>query len=339
MSFSFGFSQADVSDDEFEAVPVQSAPSTLKIDETAPEVTPQLHSLESILESLSDVRITFDNYTTNGGNIVYRRELFDVKHQCMTEDDGGETSEIHKILLGSDEEIDLRKNVYEGGFKLWECSYDLVDEIASDTDLLARDSLLELGCGSALPSCFVFLKWLEKKATNKSIILGDFNFEVLRLVTIPNIIVHWASTLEPEHLAKLQNPDIPLKNDEIQLTSELREEFTSALKLLNISIQCISGSWGDAFADLVQPFSPNLILSSETIYSLDTLPTFIQLVQKLMARKGAIALIAAKSYYFGVGGSLKEFTTRLALCEPPLTFKTADVPNSLLKRSLVRLWT
>lgn len=337
MSFSFGFSQADMSDDELEPIPVDSKTQAVENTENLVEVPPKFHSIKSILDTLTNVRITFDNYTTADGNIVYRREVFDVKHQCMTEDSEGEASEIHKILLGSDEELDLQKNVYEGGFKLWECSYDLVDDLAKTEGLWnERKSVIELGCGSALPSCFILTKWIDTKTSHRKLTLGDFNYEVLRLVTVPNLVIHWASTLEPQALANLQNPDIPMKNDEIELTPQLSEAFIAALQSQNIEVNCITGSWGPTFSELVQPFNPDLILSSETIYSLDTLPTFIQTLYDIMAKKGCLALIAAKSYYFGVGGSLKEFTLRLT---SPLSFETQNVPNSLLKRAIVKITT
>ena len=37
------------------------------------------------------------------------------------------------ILLGDTSE-DLRKNIYEGGLKSWECSYDLVDLLSENVD-------------------------------------------------------------------------------------------------------------------------------------------------------------------------------------------------------------
>jgi protein-histidine N-methyltransferase len=39
----------------------------------------------------------------------------------MAEDDGAEADD----LIGSLDKSDLRTNVYEGGFKTWECSIDL----------------------------------------------------------------------------------------------------------------------------------------------------------------------------------------------------------------------
>jgi protein-histidine N-methyltransferase len=49
-----------------------------------------------------------------------RRELFDVRRQLMAEDD----PQADSILSGIDSS-DIRTNVYEGGFKSWECSFDL----------------------------------------------------------------------------------------------------------------------------------------------------------------------------------------------------------------------
>ena len=47
----------------------------------------------------------------------------------------------------------IKKNVYEGGFKIWECEKDAVNFLAEDPQLKERvqgASILELGCGSGL---------------------------------------------------------------------------------------------------------------------------------------------------------------------------------------------
>ena len=53
--------------------------------------------------------------------LLPKRELFDVRVQLMAEDE--ETSSQSKI--GGLDESDIRTNIYEGGFKSWECSFDL----------------------------------------------------------------------------------------------------------------------------------------------------------------------------------------------------------------------
>ena len=49
-----------------------------------------------------------------------RRELFDIRMQIMAEDEGGSGHSS----IGLDE-ADIKTDVYEGGFKSWECSLDL----------------------------------------------------------------------------------------------------------------------------------------------------------------------------------------------------------------------
>ena len=54
----------------------------------------------------------------------------------------------------------MQTNVYEGGYKTWECSIDLVRFLLDrgprkDLDDLVRvNHVIEMGCGTALPSLF-----------------------------------------------------------------------------------------------------------------------------------------------------------------------------------------
>lgn len=57
---------------------------------------------------------------------------------------------------------------------------------------------------------------------------------------------------------------------------------------------------------LDSPYRYDMILSSDTIYSSPTMPTLIQTLRSMLGRKGK-AFIAAKRYYFGVGGGTPEF--------------------------------
>lgn len=339
MSFSFGFSGEDFSDSEpLTAPPVESVTPTV-----APVASlPQLHSLSAILSTLHNVRLTFDNYSTPNDNIIYRRELYDIKHQVMTEESDGE---VNTILLGNANaanDVDLRKDVYEGGFKLWECSYDLVDELArmfSQNEIANYSSFLELGSGTSLPSCYLLMLLFTSNRTDVQLVLSDFNYEVLRLVSVPNLLIHWASTMLPGLLASFMDPEIPLRNDELLLTPALIQEFETQLAQRRIGISFISGSWGSEFVSLAEKFSPDVILTSETIYSLDTLPVVLDTLLRLLQEKeNYLALIAAKYYYFGVGGSIKEFTDRLEDAKPPtMTVDTVGDMRGQLKRDIVRL--
>eukprot|EP01018_Ginkgo_biloba_P032653 Gb_16138 [translate_table: standard] len=80
---------------------------------------------------------------------------------------------------------DLVPGKYEGGLKLWESSVDLVNTLKreiQDGQLSFRGKrVLELGCGHGLPGIFACLK-------GASVIhFQDFNAEVLRYLTIPNV--------------------------------------------------------------------------------------------------------------------------------------------------------
>eukprot|EP00267_Zea_mays_P033895 XP_008668398.1 uncharacterized protein LOC100383278 isoform X1 [Zea mays] len=83
---------------------------------------------------------------------------------------------------------DLVPGKYEGGLKLWEGSLDLVkalnSDIKEDKFHLEGKRVLELGCGHGLPGIFAGLKGADL------IHFQDFNAEVLRCLTIPNVKVN-----------------------------------------------------------------------------------------------------------------------------------------------------
>lgn len=348
MSFAFGFTSDDISDGEEvpSTTPINSQIQGTKsaINGAIELIKPAYIRLEDILKSLENVRMSFEEFLTPKGNAVFRRQIFDIKHQIMVEDEEASSNVIHEILIGTNGELDLKKNVYEGGFKLWECSYDLVDSIEtlwSSGQLNHFECFLELGCGTSLPSCYLLSKILSSSAQSslKKLILTDFNYEVLRLVSIPNMIVSWVLTLEPEAIHKFMDPDIPLNNDELILTTSLLSEFKKVLAEKEIEILLIHGSWGSMFCDLIAPHQPDFILTSETIYSLETLPIILDMLLHFLENKQSyLALVAAKEYYFGVGGSIIEFMQKL-LYKKPSSMAVDTIGNNLgqLKRDIVRI--
>ncbi|CAX45150.1 conserved hypothetical protein [Candida dubliniensis CD36] len=389
MSFSFGFTKDDFSDDdELEesntyikpnhssssstttTTAVSNPKSALDSLIISSENKPKLHNLDSILSTLQGIRISFDNYKTSQGNIIYRRELFDVKHQLMTEEEETtENSLINNLLIDENSNNnDLQKNVYEGGFKSWECSYDTVDalnKLIEQNGLFSSSpknkSILELGCGTALPSCFILLKKLQSIKENHeqpglTLVLSDFNYDVLRLVTVPNLLIHWASTLSIEQLYELTTTstisgdkiDSRFVNDEILITSKLIEQFKNDLNNYNIQLKFISGSWGNEFIDLItkkndMDIDIDVIISSETIYSPDTLPIVAESIKTIFQQTNnkKLAIIAAKNIYFGVGGSLIEFLNyfnqiiKNNMNDQDFTVSVEEINDSQLKRSLV----
>jgi protein-histidine N-methyltransferase len=133
-SFSFSFSGDDIEDDETLLPPHAAETGTLKRSSnnqsTAFPIAGQtllpakLHTLQSLLSTLpSKISYSTLDIKLDDGSVlrIPRRELWDVRMQLMAED-GLEEG------LGKD---DVKTGVYEGGFKSWECSVDLVRVLAS----------------------------------------------------------------------------------------------------------------------------------------------------------------------------------------------------------------
>lgn len=369
MSFSFGFTSTDFSDDEIDGdsqftnsgsakyFPASHSSNALDAPHLLAQnvVQPKVEELKSILQSLENVRLSFEEFKTPQGLVLYRRELFDVKHQLMSEVDDSNSTDASVelgILIGETSE-DLRKNVYEGGLKSWECSIDLVDTLSDNTSLLDDfDCILELGCGTSLPTEYIFACYLQGNLdSGLRMILSDYNKSVLRLVTVPNLIITWAkSVLTDEHWVHLQQSNdtsIPVKDDELLLTPQLLEAFYKDIQARNISIILISGSWGRLFSHLVSlemtASKGILLLTAETIYQPDNLPVVAETVLNVILSKTSTkvkALVAAKDIYFGVGGSIIEFEKYLSEAirskSLPVSFHTYKV-NAGLKRSIISI--
>ncbi|KAI0600899.1 hypothetical protein F4775DRAFT_607969 [Biscogniauxia sp. FL1348] len=251
-----------------------------------------------------------------------RRELWDVRVQLMAEEeDGGET----EPGLGNH---DVKTGVYEGGFKSWESSVDLVKTLALSRSLLfggdRAPRVIELGCGTALPSLALF-NWALSLRTSEntspfSIVLADYNPTVLQLVTLPNFILAWAlhRRAESSMVAEAFSSE-----GELDLTPEILEAFQDFLSTRKISLHFFSGAWSPEFVELVTSVEQlaaglkpsTVILGAETIYSPFALSAFTQTVFSLLQHEKARgnmaeALVGAKKLYFGVGGSLDDFVVQ-----------------------------
>lgn len=79
-------------------------------------------------------------------------------------------------------EVDIIPREYEGGLKTWECSLDLLHYL-STLAFPAGMRIVELGCGSALPSIS-----LARRDPTATVAFQDYNEHVLRSVTLPNLL-------------------------------------------------------------------------------------------------------------------------------------------------------
>lgn len=344
MAFSFGFSGEDIDDamqiDGVDLIQSQISDSsntnTAKdpLEGLAPEYLPAKHGLSNHLQQSIGVRASYSHvYISKDGSVheestgseseiaLPRRDLYDVKHQLMLQDT---LSPSDEILMGSTNE-DLRVAQYEGGLKSWECTYDLVGYLSKGAS--KHEKIIELGCGTGIPSIYLLQQRLLANKNSEvkaplTLVLCDYNESVLRLVTAPNMLFAWLETFSPEERLQIltrtsQDSKAVAESrlGEAEITEKLIEEFIVGLKQENINIELVSGAWSPKFVSIVENELLNgskadLVLASETIYSLETIPIFTNTTLDLLNKNGT-ALVAAKNAYFGVGGGLLEFETEL----------------------------
>ncbi|KAL2070681.1 hypothetical protein VTL71DRAFT_13707 [Oculimacula yallundae] len=323
-AFSFSFSGDDIEDTKVidsepepilrshaaETGTLQRATSSAFPIAGQPLLQPQVHDLAAMLGALPSkiVYSTLVIKLDDGSQIsIPRRELWDVRVQLMAEEDDEGLGN-----LGKD---DVKTGVYEGGFKSWESSVDVVKVLHKKTEGAGfSGKFLELGCGTALPSLAVFQWLLESSNSAGSLDLGlaDYNPTVLQLVTLPNILLSWA---------QVTRKDSWEAEGELDLDENIIKDFLASLVSHCIRLSFFSGAWSPAFDELVKgnmnsSTSCLTIIGAETIYSPAALKSFAETLTDLlrsMPDNERMALVAAKKVYFGVGGSMEDFCEMVRL--------------------------
>ncbi|XP_054820874.1 LOW QUALITY PROTEIN: uncharacterized protein LOC129319820 [Prosopis cineraria] len=181
---------------------------------------------------------------------------------------------------------DLVPGKYEGGLKVWEGSLDLIKALNSDIRSghisFSKKRVLEVGCGHGLPGIFSLL---EGAAV---VHFQDFNAEVLRCLTIPNVNTNKFGKPHPS------SSNIAICDEE--------------------EVRFFAGDWSEI--DKLLPFVDNnakdgpgydFILMAETVYSISSLQILYNLIKKCLRYPDGVAYMAAKKYYFGVGGGTRRF--------------------------------
>ncbi|KAL2794089.1 hypothetical protein BJX66DRAFT_208265 [Aspergillus keveii] len=329
--FSFGFSgdDIDIDDADVQVVDQQNVGQGASATSTLPElVQAQRHEMNEWLPTLPSqisynkcMISSFQGDGTSTGITVARRDVFDIRAQLMVEDSA---EEQNGELIAGLEKGDIKPNFYEGGFKTWECSIDLGRLVAGEEMGDSHGHVVELGAGTAVPSLTLFAQLLSRTEAvirKTHFTFADYNSAVLRLVTLPNLILTWnyivtrrdvsSSNPQPQE----EGPANESEEEMLDITPDLLSAFQTDLARRGITISFVSGAWSPSFVDLV--FSApelvgfsTLILASETIYSPASLGAFSETLLALLRRPfaaGSRALVAAKKVYFGVGGGVDEF--------------------------------
>ncbi|CDU26300.1 related to HPM1-AdoMet-dependent methyltransferase [Sporisorium scitamineum] len=379
MSFGFQFDDSEM-DKEYlsSSNPLiqPSAPSASTSTQTTSTAAPipfQSHLLQDMLQNLPS-RISYSSIDVSlpsgSGEArtrvqrLLRRDLFDARFQMLLDEDeeedqaeGGAAKTNGGQQQGRghvDADSDLIPGVYEGGLKTWECALDLVEVLdamhstassaspSSWPDRLSGKHILELGCGTALPTLFILDQLLQEPSLpngiNLTLHLADYNAQVLQLVTLPNLILTWYAspasahfrcTTEASHLLherhelERRGQDHFDTENELAITDELVTAFAESLTSRGIHFNFYSGAWS-TFPPASQKM--DLILTSETIYSLESLPALVELLRSYAKPQGeseaGVALVAAKVIYFGVGGGVESLKQVLGQMHPTATVES-----------------
>ncbi|NXK91050.1 MET18 methyltransferase, partial [Formicarius rufipectus] len=202
---------------------------------------------------------------------------------------------------------DLIPGVYEGGLKIWECTFDLMDYFSEAKIEFNNKSVLDLGCGAGL------LGIVALKGKAEKVHFQDYNSTVIEEITLPNVV------------ANCINEDSSGNNRRTSKPPAKRPKKAEGSPDMLTKCRFFSGEWSEVSQLLLnsnKPFSKyDTILTSETIYNPDYYSALHDTLAQLLDKNGHVYL-ASKVHYFGVGGGIYLFKK---LIEERSVFKTSIV--------------
>lgn len=208
-------------------------------------------------------------------------------------------------------DLDLERGKYEGGFKVWESTRDLVKFITEDNsvigELLQRQSkkfkALELGAGASLPSLALLNRLIEDQnfTSDYRIHCQDYNWQVLASLTLLNF------------------------------AANLPRSYFEAL----VESKCLRffhGDWKDFKKQ--SSYKYDLIMMSEVLYNSENYDSLFNLLNRHLKRNGYI-LIATKNTYFGLSGGLYSWLDYLDAKNVFRMYKLIHVSLSNIPRTII----
>ncbi|KAJ9505574.1 hypothetical protein QJQ45_024313 [Haematococcus lacustris] len=228
------------------------------------------------------------------------------------------------VLLRDDRvsDADLVPDIYEGGFKLWEGALDLCQYLVQRYKLNGK-RVLELGCGHGLPGILMLMAGAD-------VHFQDFNKEVLQHLTLPNVAANFAALPEGrcQGATRFFSGDWSAVGE--LLTSQASPQQASADGSVKAALSAIichlrmnaalnqgtamssvsSCCWACVAAGhAAQGLGGNydIILTSESVYCVEAQQRLVECIKQVLQPPHGVVLVAAKTYYFGVGGGTKTF--------------------------------
>ncbi|KAG9460042.1 hypothetical protein H6P81_004550 [Aristolochia fimbriata] len=193
---------------------------------------------------------------------------------------------------------DLLPGKYEGGLKLWEGSLDLIKILHSELRdghlSLTGKKVLELGCGHGLPGIFTSI---EGAAV---IHFQDFNAEVLRCLTIPNVKANLPRSL-------VQGESSHKFEADANVSSKVRFFAGDWSEVHNLLLPVSESTPNASSKQGHQSDGYDVILMAETVYSVASLKSLYGLMKKCLRSPDGVVYLSAKKHYFGVGGGTRQF--------------------------------
>lgn len=282
--------------DEIEILTLNPATSTFTVEPLTSASSPSLAS------------------TTAGSSDVPRfyKRCSNLGLSSSTASSSSSTLALSSILDVSD----LKPAVYEGGFKVWECAIDLILYLQQQIKLSSTPSsasssifpfglsnlrVCELGCGHAFPSLYLIHQGAQH------VTMQDYNSEVIIDATIPNAKLNLAPPTIVE--GESSEASSTSMDDSNPSAGSSRLIFPTLSPFISSRCRFFSGDWRDSalLSSMGGPRSMDLILTSDTLYSTEYFVALFDLITSLLNPSTGCALIAAKRYYFGIGGSTLEF--------------------------------
>ncbi|KAK2543441.1 hypothetical protein Q9966_003214 [Columba livia] len=258
-------------------------PGTDKHREETPKFCFKAAKEHKIPEDLDKV---LENKVMKSASDLYYTSTAAVDMRCL---DG--TDEEGIISKSVSSHSDLIPGVYEGGLKIWECTFDLINYFSEAKIEFTNKAVLDLGCGAGL------LGIVALKGKAEKVHFQDYNSTVIDEITLPNAVANCINAGSGVNRKTSKPPSKKSKKAEGLLPDALNK------------CRFFSGEWSSVSKLLLssKPVSKyDIILTSETIYNTDYYSALHDTLAQLLDKNGRVYL-AGKVLYFGVGGGIYIF--------------------------------